>query len=204
MVDAVGLDATIFLRFTRMCRDLFLAMALVGCAILIPTNMTGGNKALTQGQNKFTLMSPVMVYGKPLWAQVISAWLFNLLVAGFLCYHYRAVRRLRRDYFESSEYQARLHSRTLLVSRRTRSREPPSFQSVVVVSVVVVVVVVVARGWSEADRSPGRRSPIFPNPIGPMKVSFDCPRRFNRPRPCRDPSSDVRSRVCRSSTDDTR
>ncbi len=113
--SAVGLDASVFLRFTRMCRDMFLVMSLVGCGILIPTNWTGGVKSLTKGQSPFTLMSPLLVWGKPLWAQVICAWLLNLIVAVFLWVNYRAVRRLRRTYFESPEYQARLHSRTLLV-----------------------------------------------------------------------------------------
>ena len=169
-----------------MCRDLFLAMALVGCAILIPANLAGANKTLMQGQNKFTLMSPIMVYGKPLWAQVISAWLFNLLVAGFLWYHYRAVRRLRRNYFESSEYQARLHSRTLLVSRRRGQSAPPLLRGDLVrwYPRWCCVVALLIRG--------GRRSPISPNRIGPTKVSFDYPKRSNRPRPCLGPSSDVR------------
>jgi hypothetical protein len=115
IVAAIGLDATVFLRFTRMCRNMFLAMSLVGCGILIPVNVTGAAKTLAKNQSGFTLMSPLIVFGKPLWAQVICAWLFDVMVAFFLWINYRAVQKLRRSYFESREYLGRLHSRTLLV-----------------------------------------------------------------------------------------
>lgn len=114
-VDTVGIDAAVFLRFTRMCRNMFLVMSVIGCGVMIPTNLTGSDKNITKGAKDFMLMSPLMVFGKPLWAQVICAWLFDIMVAGFLWWNYRAVRRLRRAYFDSPEYQARLHSRTLLV-----------------------------------------------------------------------------------------
>src|SRR4051794_35576647 len=39
-VDKIGLDATIFLRFARMCRNMFVVLAVVGCAIIIPVNIT--------------------------------------------------------------------------------------------------------------------------------------------------------------------
>ena len=117
LVDAIGLDAVVFLRFGRMLRNMFLVMSIVGCGVLIPTNVAGSVKALAHGETGFTLMSPALVFGKPLWAQVICAWLFDVIAAYFLWYNYRIVRRLRRLYFESAGYQARLHSRTLMVRK---------------------------------------------------------------------------------------
>lgn len=114
-VNAAGLDAAVFLRFTRMCRNMFLVLTIIGCSVLIPTNWTGADKSLAKGQPGFVLMSPQIVFGPPLWAQVVCAWVFDVVVAYFLWSNYRAVRRLRRAYFESDEYQSRLHSRTLLV-----------------------------------------------------------------------------------------
>lgn len=131
LVDAVGLDAAVFLRFTRMCRNMFLIMTLVGCGVLIPANITGSVKEYIQAEKDvLRLMTPRVVFGKPLWAQVACAWLFDLIIAFFLHRNYRAVSRLRRGYFESDAYQARLHSRTLLVSegfvgtRRSQTGRP--------------------------------------------------------------------------------
>ncbi|KAG9967388.1 DUF221 family protein, partial [Aureobasidium melanogenum] len=39
LVEKVGLDATIFLRFANMCRNIFICITIVGCAILIPINL---------------------------------------------------------------------------------------------------------------------------------------------------------------------
>ena len=39
LVDKIGLDAAIYLRFVRMCRWLFSAIAALTCAVLIPVNV---------------------------------------------------------------------------------------------------------------------------------------------------------------------
>ena len=118
-MDKVGLDATVFLRFTRMCRNMFLIMAVIGCGILIPANVLGSNPAITPkniqtSKLAFMLMSPQYVQSQALWAHVVSAWLFDIIVAMFLWINYRAILRLRRQNFESPEYQMSLHSRTLM------------------------------------------------------------------------------------------
>lgn len=116
LIEAIGLDAVVFLRFTRMCRNLFLAMSIIGCAVLIPTNVAGSlsTKSL-KGLSPFTLMTPLNAPPRSLWAQVVCSWLFNAMVVFALWWNYRAVTRLRRQYFESREYQMRLHGRTLMV-----------------------------------------------------------------------------------------
>ena len=118
-MDKVGLDATVFLRFTRMCRNMFLIMAVVGCGILIPANVLGSNSAITpkniqKSKLAFMLMSPQYVQNQALWAHVISAWLLDTILAVFLWINYRAVLRLRRQNFESPDYQMSLHARTLM------------------------------------------------------------------------------------------
>ncbi|KAI9876263.1 MAG: hypothetical protein M1830_006906 [Pleopsidium flavum] len=124
LVDKVGLDATIFLRFTRMCRNLFLVMSVIGCGIIIPTNIADSDHNITYGLSAFQIMTPMYMFGRALWSHVVCAWLFDIIIVYFLWRNYRAVTRLRRRYFESPEYQMSLHSRTLMVTDI-----PPSYRT---------------------------------------------------------------------------
>lgn len=110
----VGLDATIFLRFLRMCRNMFITIAVLGCGIIIPINMT---MAETYGTPPTWVLqvTPLNTFGEANWALVVCAWLFNIVIAGFLWWNYRIVLKLRRQYFDSLEYQNSLHARTLMV-----------------------------------------------------------------------------------------
>ncbi|KAJ4332025.1 hypothetical protein N0V87_008702 [Didymella glomerata] len=122
-VERIGMDATVFLRFVRMCRNMFITLAVFGCAVIIPINiiysikngnLTGDVK--DQKLATFTLMTPQRMYGEALWAHVIMSYVFDIIVCGFLWWTYRAVHRLRRGYMESTDYQNSLHARTLLIT----------------------------------------------------------------------------------------
>jgi hypothetical protein len=60
-------------------------------------------------------MTPLFIFGGGLWAQVVVAWATNIIVGYFLWANYRRVHQLRRRYFESPDYQASLHARTVLM-----------------------------------------------------------------------------------------
>ena len=129
LVDKVGLDGTVFLRFTRMCRNLFLVMSVFGCGILIPTNIISSNKDIADGisnqtNRAFAVMTPQFIFGSALWSHVVCAWIFDIVIAYFLWRNYRAVTRLRRQYFESPEYQRSLHARSLMMTDI-----PPSYRT---------------------------------------------------------------------------
>ncbi|KAF1842140.1 DUF221-domain-containing protein [Cucurbitaria berberidis CBS 394.84] len=120
-VEKIGLDATIFLRFARMCRNMFVILAIVGCAIIVPVNVTRSvefqkkfNKA--NAKTAIILMTPRDLMGNIFWAFVVLAYVVDIVVCGFLWWTYRAVHRLRRKYLESPEYQNSLHSRTLMIT----------------------------------------------------------------------------------------
>ncbi|KAH0562242.1 hypothetical protein GP486_003065 [Trichoglossum hirsutum] len=116
-VDKVGLDAAVFLRFTRMCRNLFLVMSAIGCLVMIPVNVKySGEFNFGAKLSVFVLMTPQNVIGSAMWAHVVCAWIFDVIIVFFLWRNYKAVARLRRAYFESPDYQASLHARTLLVT----------------------------------------------------------------------------------------
>jgi hypothetical protein len=116
-IQVIGMDATIFLRIARMCRNMFISLALVACAILIPVNVSKSKRKKDTGSNALFLMTPKDL-DDPLayWAFVIVAYLFDIIVCGYLWWTYRAVHSLRRKYMESADYQTALHSRTLMIT----------------------------------------------------------------------------------------
>ncbi|SPQ23820.1 0846a13a-5607-493b-a637-d7d9e5c5a8da [Thermothielavioides terrestris] len=112
MVNLVGLDAALFMRFTRMCRNIFIVLTVLGCSILIPINYINFSPP---DDTWLARITPRNVWGAPLWATVVFAWLLTIIVCGFLWWNYRKVLQLRRQYMESEEYQHGLHARTLML-----------------------------------------------------------------------------------------
>ncbi|MCJ1473858.1 Transmembrane protein 63C [Lambiella insularis] len=116
LVDNVGMDAVIFLRFTKMLRNIFLVLSFVGCGILIPVHMLKSEDYPTASatQQAFATMTPQYVLqGTPMWSHVVCSWTFDIVIVYFLWRNYRAVVRLKSQYFESADYQDSLHSRTI-------------------------------------------------------------------------------------------
>ncbi|KAF2653929.1 DUF221-domain-containing protein [Lophiostoma macrostomum CBS 122681] len=118
LVDKIGLDAVVFLRFLRMLRDMFIVLTVFGCGILIPVNLVGGHDFYDQWSDIATLMkfTPQYIFGPKFWAYVICAYIFQGTVCFFVWWNYRVVYKLRRAYFNSPDYKASLHSRTLLLT----------------------------------------------------------------------------------------
>lgn len=115
LVECIGLDATVFLRFTKMCRNIFIILSIIGCGVMIPVNLTQSNGSGISSLSAFATMTPLYVTTEAIWSQVICAWAFDIILAYFLWRNYKAVTALRRKYFESSDYQRSLHARTLMV-----------------------------------------------------------------------------------------
>lgn len=116
-MEKVGLDAVLFMRVTRMIRNIFVVLSVIGCSILIPINVVGTSGGDYGSAATLTKFTPQYIYGgSRFWAFVIVAYLFQGTICGFIWWNYKAVFKLRRTYFESAEYKASLHSRTLLVS----------------------------------------------------------------------------------------
>ena len=118
LVEKVGMDATLFLKFTKMCRNIFTCIAIIGCGVVIPVNLISGRvEADTYGNvSNFTRLTPLYTRGSILWTYVVLAYVFDIVICFFLWRNYKGVFRLRRAYFESPEYQRSLHSRTLLIT----------------------------------------------------------------------------------------
>ncbi|KAI1344665.1 putative DUF221 domain protein [Xylariaceae sp. FL0016] len=117
LVDKVGVDATLFLRFTKMSRNIMIILSLIGCGVYIPLNIIQNNISTTSSDtNVFMKLTPLGVGGSACWAHVIVSYVFDGVICFFLWTNYRAVTKLRRDHFNSSEYQESLHARTLMVT----------------------------------------------------------------------------------------
>ncbi|KAK5084733.1 hypothetical protein LTR05_005811 [Lithohypha guttulata] len=115
LVEKLGLDAVVFLRFTRMLRNIFIVLGVLGLGIMIPVNVTTGVSAIRDKSNVFAIMTPLYTFGSGLWAQVVVAYAINIVVVYFLWHNYRRVYALRRQWFNSSNYQGSLSSRSVMI-----------------------------------------------------------------------------------------
>ncbi|KAL2067322.1 hypothetical protein VTL71DRAFT_1746 [Oculimacula yallundae] len=113
LIGLIGLDAVVFLRILVMLRNIFLAMTIFGCGILIPINLAKGQ---FKDATPLARTTPVNTFGDANWGMTICAWIFNIIIAWFLWWNYRAILRLRRQYYDSPDYRASLHARTLMIN----------------------------------------------------------------------------------------
>ena len=86
---------------------------------MIPINLTASDTQGDQIMTAFTTMAP-----RALWSHIACVWVFDITIAYFLWRNYRAVRNLRRRYFQSSDYQKSLHARSVMVTDI-----PPSYRT---------------------------------------------------------------------------
>lgn len=120
MVDYVGIDAALYVRFMTMCRDVFVALSVLGVCILIPINVVfnlrNPDSAKSTSADIFMLMTPTYLFGNKLYAHVVVMWLFNFVIMAFLWRTYNVVIKMRRDKFTTEEYQNELFMRSLMVT----------------------------------------------------------------------------------------
>lgn len=123
LVRMIGVDAAIFLRFSKMCRNIFLSLTVVGCGIMVPVNLVIGHRETKSFSDVLALTRITPQYlteSDGFWAYVVVAYLFDIIICFFLWYNYRAVTRIRRSYYESEDYVRSLYSRTLLLTQLPR------------------------------------------------------------------------------------
>lgn len=125
MIDKIGLDAIAYLRFLRLCRWLFTAVAVLACGILIPINVIYNLRHVDQAQRDALSMLTIRnVSGNILFAHVAASYVFTLLLMLFVWIHWKEMLRLRHQWFRSSEYTQSFYARTLMVEK-----VPKKFQS---------------------------------------------------------------------------
>ncbi|EER37138.1 predicted protein [Histoplasma capsulatum H143] len=84
LVDCIGLDATVFLRFTRMCRNMFLVLSIIGCLVMIPVNVSQSSSPA--GISAFATMTPQFVSTRAMWSHVVCLWIFDVVVVYFFLF----------------------------------------------------------------------------------------------------------------------
>ncbi|TLS31409.1 hypothetical protein PpBr36_03457 [Pyricularia pennisetigena] len=115
LIRLVGMDAALFLRFLRMCRNMFFVLAVVTCAVVIPINNNKSGDRDNPDVDWLMKITPRNVSGEIHWVTVFVSYFSTCTVCGFLWWNYRKVLHMRREYFQSEEYQNSLHSRTLMM-----------------------------------------------------------------------------------------
>ncbi|KAK6527006.1 hypothetical protein TWF281_010202 [Arthrobotrys megalospora] len=120
LVYKIGLDAIVFLRFLRMLRNLFATLSILSVITIgVNAGCTAKNKFMLSGEasiDPFIYMSPQFVFGECLYAHVLMAWIFPIVICGFIWHSYRKLAKLKLDYFESEEYKSSLYAKTLMVT----------------------------------------------------------------------------------------
>ncbi|KAH7102259.1 DUF221-domain-containing protein [Auriculariales sp. MPI-PUGE-AT-0066] len=116
LLDKVGLDAITFLRFLRMMRWLFFGLSLVLVAMTIPVNVTQGLKLKPNKRDALSILTIRDVNGRYLYIHIAAVYVVTFMVFGAVWYHWRAMVRLRTQWFESDEYQKSFYARTLMIT----------------------------------------------------------------------------------------
>ncbi|KAF9917193.1 hypothetical protein BX616_001673 [Lobosporangium transversale] len=120
LMDKIGLDAVVFIRFLRMCRNVFIVMAIIGCCVLIPINVIITKRVQMDGKeptDKIGMLTMAGVEEKNwLWAHVAACWFFSLLLYYATFHGYKTFLKFRIHYFQSEAYQEEMASRTLMLA----------------------------------------------------------------------------------------
>lgn len=117
LIDKIGLDAAIFLRFLRLCRWLFTAIAALTCAVLIPINVVYNLKEVpSDSRDALSMLTIRDVQGSLLFAHVGVTYAITFVVMIFVYMHWKEVVRLRKEWFRSPEYIQSFYARTLMVT----------------------------------------------------------------------------------------
>jgi hypothetical protein len=126
IIDKVGLDAAAFLRFIRMMRTIFFLVALSGCAILIPIDVSYNLRHVSSPhRDNLTILTIRDVKGSYLWAHITMVYIITATVMIVVRYHWLIMVDLRAQYFRSPEY---VHSfdptlTVMYIPKRSRSEE---------------------------------------------------------------------------------
>ncbi|KDQ28229.1 hypothetical protein PLEOSDRAFT_1041843 [Pleurotus ostreatus PC15] len=116
LVDKIGLDAVTFLRFLRLMRWLFTAVAALTCIGLIPVNVVYNLRHVeSKDRDKLSMLTIRDVHDRWLFFHVVATYLVTFTIIGFVYIHWREMVRLRHAWFRSPEYLQSFYARTLAV-----------------------------------------------------------------------------------------
>ncbi|OCB91034.1 DUF221-domain-containing protein [Sanghuangporus baumii] len=118
LLDKIGLDAVAFLRFLRMIRWLFTAVAIIGCGVLIPVNVIYNlKKVKSEERDLLSMLTLRNLSGSILFVHVASSYVFTFLVMFFVWVNWKRMLALRLKWFRSPEYMQSFYARTLMIQK---------------------------------------------------------------------------------------
>lgn len=125
LLDKIGLDAVAFLRFLRMIRWLFTAIAIISCGVLIPVNVVYNLKNVdSSDRDLLSILTIRNLKGSILFVHVAATYVFTFLVLFFIWVNWKRMVQLRLAWFRSPEYMQSFYARTLMIQK-----VPRKFQS---------------------------------------------------------------------------
>ncbi|KAI5117067.1 hypothetical protein M0805_008813 [Coniferiporia weirii] len=118
LLDKVGLDAVAFLRFLRMLRWLFSAIAAISCGVLIPVNVVYNLRNVKSSERDVLSMLTIRdLSGSVLFVHVAASYVMTFLVMFFVWINWKKMVELRMTWFRSPEYMQSFYARTLLIQK---------------------------------------------------------------------------------------
>jgi calcium permeable stress-gated cation channel len=118
LVEKIGLDAAIFLRFLRMMRWLFTSIALLVCGVLVPINVVYNlKKVKSSDRDALSMLTIRDVDGPVLFVHAAATYVICFIVIGFIYFNWREVVRLRKQWYHSPEYVQSFYARTLMITQ---------------------------------------------------------------------------------------
>lgn len=124
LLDKIGLDAVVFLRFLRLMRQIFTIISLLTCCILIPINVTYNLRHVnSQSRDILSMLTIRDVQGNLLFIHVAVSYILTLMIIFCVDVHWKAMIRLRHQWFRSPEYLQSFYARTLTVMRVPKTNQ---------------------------------------------------------------------------------
>ncbi|POG59516.1 hypothetical protein GLOIN_2v1467303 [Rhizophagus irregularis DAOM 181602=DAOM 197198] len=128
LVNEIGLDAVMFIRFIKLCQNILLCLLVFGACVIMPINIFGtyrdNNYDMPSKDNPLQILSvSYLEQTNWFWAHSVFTWLFSLIIYWFIFLEYKNYNRLRIEYFKSDEYRKSLHSKTLLITGLPNSKQ---------------------------------------------------------------------------------
>eukprot|EP01138_Halocafeteria_seosinensis_P002273 gb/GECG01002327.1/.p1 GENE.gb/GECG01002327.1/~~gb/GECG01002327.1/.p1 ORF type:complete len:1134 (+),score=97.44 gb/GECG01002327.1/:1-3402(+) len=119
VLNRVGLDAYMFMRFAQRAAQLFVVFTIIGCGILLPLNIKGG----TNNEDGFAHLSTANVASRQgiLWVHALSVWVFTLATFVLLLELGREYVVLRHRYLRYGVYHRTTSPSRLDVEQRSSS-----------------------------------------------------------------------------------
>ncbi|KDQ20055.1 hypothetical protein BOTBODRAFT_41304 [Botryobasidium botryosum FD-172 SS1] len=115
ILEKVGLDAVAFLRFLRLLRWLFLAVSILACGALIPTNVLYHLKNNPSATVNYLSLLTIQGVTATLLAFTKVACFLAFTVLFFVWWHWKRMVVLRLQWFRSDEYLKSFYARTLMI-----------------------------------------------------------------------------------------